>query len=104
MAYYFNLLYYSTDAVFPQSVTLGRENSDMTEYGNQLSDGYSQTKWVAEQIVLKSAQRGLPVAVYRCGNISGDSKTAAWNKQDFVLGIIQGRQNDMHSLPVSTHL
>ena len=84
------LLLRSTDAVFPHNIPLAKENSDMTQYAGKLSDGYSQTKWVAEQIVLKAAQRGLPVSVFRCGNISGDSRTAAWNTQDFILSIIQG--------------
>ena len=82
---------YSTDAVFPAEIDQAKENSDMTQYGDKLTDGYSQTKWVAEQLILKASQRGLPVAVYRCGNISGDSRSAAWNKQDFVLSVLQGR-------------
>lgn len=57
----------------------------MTVHHKDLTDGYSQTKWVAEQLVLKARSRGLPVAIYRLGNLSGDSVTAAWNPQDFNL-------------------
>ena len=76
--------------MFPAEIDQAKEKSDMTQYGDKLTDGYSQTKWVAEQLILKASQRGLPVAVYRCGNISGDSRSAAWNKQDFVLSVLQG--------------
>ena len=31
------------------------------------------------------------MAVYRCGNISGDQETAAWNRQDFILSVLQGK-------------
>ena len=39
----------------------------MTQYADKLEDGYSQSKWVAEQLVLKAMERGLPAAIYRPG-------------------------------------
>lgn len=63
---------------------------------------YSQTKWVAEQLVVASRERGLPVTIYRPGMITvrlilcsleGDSKTGYANPKDFatryILGVVQ---------------
>ena len=30
---------------------------------------YSQTKWVAEQLVARAGKRGLPIAIYRLGEV-----------------------------------
>lgn len=81
--------YISTDAVFPPGLKDCSEADDAGSYHTQLHDGYSQTKWVAEQIVRRAGQRGIPVTIYRLGNMSGDSKTASWNPQDFTLILLQ---------------
>lgn len=52
--------------------------------------GYAQSKWVAEKIVLLARERGVPVAVYRPGRISGQSQTGAWNVDDFLCLLIKG--------------
>ncbi|XP_035825631.1 linear gramicidin synthase subunit D [Aplysia californica] len=83
------LHYISTDGVFPHGLRHCKEDTDITQYADQLSDGYSQSKWVAEQLVSRARDRGLPATVYRLGNLSGDSKKAFWNPQDFTLLIIQ---------------
>ena len=57
----------STDAVFPHGLRDCAEDSDMTPHAENLTDGYSQSKWVAEQLVLKAMERGLQAAVYRPG-------------------------------------
>jgi amino acid adenylation domain-containing protein/thioester reductase-like protein len=46
--------------------------------------GYAQSKWVAEQLVLAAGVRGIPVAVYRPGLVSGDSRSGAWNTDDMM--------------------
>ena len=43
-----------------------------------------QTKWVAEQVVLKAQAMGLPGAIYRLGNVGGPSN-GGWNKSDSNL-------------------
>lgn len=57
----------STDAVFPTGLHDCSEDDDVTSYSTQLHDGYSQTKWVAEQLVRRARQRGIPVTIYRLG-------------------------------------
>ncbi|XP_013419834.1 uncharacterized protein LOC106180401 [Lingula anatina] len=83
------LHYISTDGVFPHGLKDCSEEDDMTKHCDNLADGYSQSKWVAEQLVLKARSRGLPVAIYRLGNLSGDSKYGYWNAQDFNLLMIK---------------
>ena len=51
---------------------------------------YAQSKWVAEQLVLQAAARGLPVAVYRPSFVIGDSRVGAFNPDDALCRAIQG--------------
>ncbi len=39
--------------------------------------GYVATKWVAEQLVLRAGEHGVPVAVYRPGLVAGSVRTGA---------------------------
>ncbi|KAL8598680.1 hypothetical protein ACOMHN_033245 [Nucella lapillus] len=77
--------YISTNGVFPHGQKGCAEDTDLSEQWRLLTDGYSQSKWVAEQLVARAGQRGLPVTVYRLGNLGGDRVNAAWNRQDFTL-------------------
>ncbi|NJM46729.1 MAG: NAD-dependent epimerase/dehydratase family protein [Alkalinema sp. RU_4_3] len=40
---------------------------------DELAIGYPQTKWVAEHLVMAARDRGLPVAIYRPGMLTGHS-------------------------------
>ncbi|WP_280217823.1 non-ribosomal peptide synthetase [Nocardia neocaledoniensis] len=44
--------------------------------------GYAMTKWVAEQLVHTAIERGVPLAVYRPGLITGDSRTGVAPAED----------------------
>jgi amino acid adenylation domain-containing protein/thioester reductase-like protein len=46
--------------------------------------GYTQSKWVSEQMVLEAGRRGLPVYIYRLGRVAGHSRTGACQTYDFV--------------------
>jgi amino acid adenylation domain-containing protein/thioester reductase-like protein len=46
--------------------------------------GYTQSKWVSERMVVQAGHRGLPVYVYRLGQVAGHSKTGACQTYDFV--------------------
>ncbi len=54
------------------------------------SGGYNQTKWVCEHLAEAARERGLPVAIYRPGAISGDSRTGAFNEADILCRLMQG--------------
>ena len=55
-----------------------------------LAGGYAQSKWVAEMLLQAARDRGLPVALYRPGTISGDSRTGQGNLKDFANSLIKG--------------
>ena len=82
----------STLGVFPlvgrSGVEVVREDDDLT-HGGSLYNGYTQTKWVAEKLVEIARERGLPVCIYRPSLITGDSRTGAWNKDDFTCKMIK---------------
>ncbi|MET0234722.1 MAG: amino acid adenylation domain-containing protein [Kibdelosporangium sp.] len=48
-------------------------------HADRLSVGYVESKWVAEAMLHNAARQGLPVAIYRAADISGDCRTGAWN-------------------------
>jgi thioester reductase-like protein len=84
--------YVSTISVFPMvsdtESTVVHEG-DSLDHGGILYGGYTQSKWVAEALVAIARSRGLPVAVYRPGLISGHSQTGAWNTDDVFCTIIK---------------
>jgi thioester reductase-like protein len=55
-----------------------------------LRTGYSQTKWVAEQLVRTAESRGLPVTIYRPGMITGHSETGVSNPDDLFSRMVSG--------------
>lgn len=86
------LQYVSTNGVLPpaQGPEGWPEDAmlDVEDVPTKLADGYGQTKWVAEQLVLEAGRRGLPVKVHRAGTISGHSETGASNAWDLLTALI----------------
>ncbi|CAN8099798.1 unnamed protein product [Discula destructiva] len=80
----------STNGVLPPSSEGWSEDTiiDVDDVPTKLQDGYSQTKWVAEQLVIEAIKRGLPARIYRPGTISGHSKSGATNAWDLLTAII----------------
>jgi thioester reductase-like protein len=78
----------STNGIFAPGTPVCREDADLDALAEAREDGYGQSKWVAEKLVWHAAERGLPVAVYRPGNISGHSKGGASNPRDFQGALI----------------
>ena len=78
----------STNGIFPSGGHLCREDADLDDLADAREDGYGQSKWVAEKLVWQAAERGLPVRVYRPGNVSGHSETGASNPRDLLGAIV----------------
>jgi thioester reductase-like protein/amino acid adenylation domain-containing protein len=82
----------STLSVFSSSVyfedNIVRE-SEPLNYTQGLESGYAQSKWVAEKLVTKAQERGLPISIYRPGNITGHSKNGICNTNDFIWRMLK---------------
>ncbi|KAJ0423119.1 hypothetical protein BJY00DRAFT_299742 [Aspergillus carlsbadensis] len=50
--------------------------------------GYAQSQWVADALLQRLITRGFPIAIYRPGFITGDSKTGICNPDDFFSRLI----------------
>lgn len=77
--------------VYPNNpeVEVVREQDSLDD-AKMPSDGYAQSKWVAEKLVAIARERGLPICIYRPGRISGHSKTGACNPGDHTYRMIKG--------------
>ncbi|MCP9258569.1 Non ribosomal peptide synthase [Dirofilaria immitis] len=82
------LYYLSTDAVIPSNLKDVDEDINIDDVQEKLLNGYAQTKWVAERLVLNSQTRGLPTVIFRLGNQAASMSTGIWNKQDFIYLLI----------------
>src|SRR5215211_12296 len=80
--------YVSTNGIFPPDMGLCEEDVDLDGLAGDRDDGYGQSKWVAEKLVREAEKRGLPVSVYRPGNVSGHSETGASNPRDLLGAVI----------------
>jgi len=85
--------YVSTNGIFPDiGLKDCGEDADISNFPSDLGTGYGQSKWVAEQLVNRARDKGLPVVVFRPGNMGGDSGTGSnsWNPSDFNFLMLTG--------------
>jgi len=80
--------YVSTNGIFPPDMGLCEEDTDLDDLADARDDGYGRSKWVAETLVREAGKRGLPINVYRPGNVSGHSETGASNPRDLLGAVI----------------
>lgn len=84
--------YVSSLAVFP---VVGNRLPDMIDertsidHGGLLYGGYTQSKWVAEKLLMTAQAAGLPGAVYRPSLVVGHSQTGAWHGNDIVAKMLR---------------
>ncbi|AGX42691.1 thioester reductase domain-containing protein [Clostridium saccharobutylicum] len=94
------VFYVSTISIFSKfakSNSQVLENEGIEDSGI-LPIGYTQSKWVAEALVWKAKEKGLPVMVFRIGHVIGDSVTGECHSDDFVFRIIKSVL-DVHAYP-----
>lgn len=81
----------STTSIFSKSHISGVcKEADNIDAHPVNVNGYVQTKWVSEKLLITAKQRGIPVSVYRIGRVSGHSQTGVFNVNDFVYKLIIG--------------
>lgn len=80
----------SSNGAFPVADKVWPETAEISiqQAAEELSNGYSQTKWVADQLVLQAKARGMNVDVIRPGTLSGCSQTGASNTYDLLNAIV----------------
>jgi thioester reductase-like protein len=83
------LQYVSTTAVFPFGAEREYGEAGPLDHRGALTGGYSQTKWIAEQVVRRGGELGLDVRVHRAGIIAWSSTTGAVNESGFFERILR---------------
>ncbi len=82
--------YISSNGVFPGGDdTPYLENDQIAGFVDRMEGGYNQAKWVAECLVWSAVSRGLPVCLFRPGNIGHHSGTGVVNPNDFLSLIMK---------------
>lgn len=66
------------------------EEDDMIAHIAGLHFGYVQSKCVAETLLRRAAERGLPVRIYRPALISGDSRSGLSDTEGFLSSFLKG--------------
>ncbi|MGA7560180.1 MAG: fatty acyl-AMP ligase [Terriglobales bacterium] len=91
--------YVSTTFVFGWAVKSVLYETDMNENMELLDFGYSQTKWVAEQVVVDARSRGLTARIFRPALVS-PSVTGGGNNFDIAVRLVAFMVN--HGIGVDT--
>ncbi len=80
----------STAAIWPMGARYTFFEKDPIEHHGILNLGYDEAKWVGEKTLLNAAERGLPVARYRPGEVGGDSITGHCVTDHFLIASVKG--------------
>jgi thioester reductase-like protein len=84
--------YISTLAIFSNSYNELERHLTETElpiWDDGLTSGYSQSKWVAEQLMMTAKTRGLPVCIYRPDIVLGHNQTGTITPDGcFLLNVL----------------
>ncbi|MFI5916481.1 amino acid adenylation domain-containing protein [Dactylosporangium sp. NPDC051541] len=59
------------------------------DFPEHLYMGYTETKWVAEELLRGAAEAGLAVSIYRPYEVSGDLTDGAWNLENATCALLR---------------
>jgi myxalamid-type nonribosomal peptide synthetase MxaA len=96
--------YLSTAAIWPMGAEYTFYESDSLDHGKLLNLGYDEAKWVGERCLVNAAERGLPVARYRPGEVGGDSRTGRSVLNHFLTAAFKGFLQFGVFPPVDAHI
>jgi myxalamid-type nonribosomal peptide synthetase MxaA len=82
--------YLSTTAVWPMGADRAFDEEADLDHDLLLNLAYDETKWVAEKLLRQAAERGVPVAIYRPGEVSGDSRTGESDATHLASAFVKG--------------
>ena len=54
--------------------------------------GYSESKWITEQLFARAAERGLRATSVRVGQVSGDQRMGGWSTTEWVAVLVRTSQ------------
>merc|ERR1711988_1272912 len=60
------------------------------DFVDKLHEGYAQSKFVGERLIIAASHRGIPVRIYRPGRITGHSRTGVTSVEDFMCRFLKG--------------
>ncbi|TDL93266.1 MgcR [Okeania hirsuta] len=66
------------------------ESEPLSDEANNLTNGYFQSKWVAEKLVAAGRELGIPTCIYRLTTITADANTGASRIDDIVCRYVMG--------------
>jgi 5-hydroxydodecatetraenal polyketide synthase CpkC len=95
--------YISTYGVFSQSETRTVLEDMPLHSPMVLPNGYSKTKWVGEQVVSIAQKRGIPICVFRLGQMTGSLFKGVQNLDDIFSRMWKGCLQ-LHCWPQLHHL
>ncbi|AOY76263.1 thioester reductase domain-containing protein [Clostridium formicaceticum] len=79
----------SSTAVCSQGKLPAHQLETVLEHGKNLESGYAQTKWVSEHHLIQAQEKGIPITIFRCGQITGSSQTADGTAQDTFHNLLK---------------
>ncbi|HNB37345.1 MAG TPA: thioester reductase domain-containing protein, partial [Anaerolineales bacterium] len=80
----------STAAIWPMGAQYTYYEKDPIDHDGLLNLGYDEAKWVGEKCLMYAAERGLPLARYRPGEVGGDSVTGRCVTDHFIIACFKG--------------
>ncbi|RJL35805.1 amino acid adenylation domain-containing protein [Bailinhaonella thermotolerans] len=86
------LHFLSTVAVLAGFGTAGTRHVDEDvplAHADRLTMGYAESKWVAERVLREAARQGLPVAVYRPYEVTGDRSSGVCNTETAICSLFK---------------